>query len=214
MKRYYFLFVFGGLFFLASCKQTCENVKVGETELAASTKNFLKYNQGDKISFISNSGTLINLEVSRESSNYFICQKTTCDPLDPYKSSYCEYIEAPQESIFLSSDSTLIAIEASVFAYEPETELLYDAVRFTLSHVNSTTFASHITDVKFTSPEFNRSEIVDIDNFMSEEGEVKLREKTYKNVLTCKEAGLALYFTASEGIIGFEVNDQLYTPVN
>ena len=194
----------------SACKRTCENIKIGETALAINTKEFLKYKNGDQLVFENVNGETFTFTARTESTEYFICQKVTCDPLDPYKPSFCEYIEAPQESIFLQSDSLLIVIEASVFAYEPRTDLLYDAIRFTISHINSTTFASHVTDVKFTSPEFDKGQIVDIDDFMVQKDELVLRDQSYKDVLLCKDDQLALYFFTDEGIIGFDIKDETF----
>ncbi len=211
MKSYYIGLILVIILSCFSCSRTCENVKVGETDLSDETRAFFKYSDQEQVSFSTEDGGIISFQVSILESKHFICQEVTCDPLDPYKSSFCEYIEAPNYGIFLNSDSTLIAIEASVFAYEPETDLLYDAIRFTLSHVNASALASHVTDIKFDSPSFDKNNISDIDAFMVERDEVELRNKIYKNVLVCEDQDVALYITKEEGVVGFRIGEKTFT---
>ncbi|GLR19378.1 hypothetical protein [Portibacter lacus] len=210
MKNLIFVLAILGVAIVPGCKKTCENVKVGETTLAEETLNYLNYNKGDVVVFESSNGEDITFTVDRTDDIYFICQKVTCDPIDPYKSSFCEYVEAPITSIFLQSDSTLLGIEASVYAYEPETELFFDAVRFTISHVNDSAIASKVTNVKFTNPVFKQDEVTDIDDFVEERSSVEIENKTLENVLICKDSKVALYYQKGKGFAAFTIGNRDY----
>ena len=131
-------------------------------------------------------------------------------PNRPNKSSYCEYINAPIKETFLNSDSILLGIEASVFAYEPETQLFYDAVRFTISQENSSLNASYITDVKFDLETFDQESIQDIDKFMLKSEELMIGNNLFTNILYLEETDLSLYYQINEGFIAFKLRDELW----
>ena len=197
-----------------SCKQNCENVKVGEVELTDSANSFLVYEQGQQVSFSNQDGTVINFSANKTENVYFICQEITCRPIDPYKSDFCEYVEAPIIEMFLQSDSTLLGITATVQAYESESDLFYDPIKFTLSHVNDGITASHIIAARFTDPPFKKSEILDIDHYVSFQNSVVIRDKQLQDVYVFEDGDLAIYFKEGEGFVAFKTNGNLWLKDN
>jgi hypothetical protein len=211
MKILQYLLLLFAVVNTSNCKRTCENVKVGEVEYSATALSFFNYSDGEKITFVSSKGNTIEFTVDLVEEVYFICQKITCDPLDPYKSSYCEYLEAPQNTILLMSDSTLIALTATLQSYEPETDLIYEYVRFTLSHNNDSAAASYITDVRFTSPEFDKGDLTDIDAFVEERSSILLNDQTFTDVMVCEDEKLTLVYQRGKGFVGFSISGEVFT---
>jgi hypothetical protein len=183
---------------------------VGETQLSSETLSYFNYKQGDKVTFKAANGSEQVFSVNVNESKYFICQKITCNPLDPYENDYCEYIEAPIKEIFLNADSTLLGIEASVFAYETESDLFYESVRFTVSPFFGGITASHITQVRFTSPPFDQNQIPDIQNFVNGFETIQLNNKSYSNVLSFNNEGIGFYFNKESGFIAYEADGRLW----
>lgn len=195
----------------SNCKRTCENVKVGELEYSDSALSFFNYTDGEKITFASSSGNTREFTVDLVEEVYFICQKITCDPLDPYKSSYCEYLEAPQNSIFLTSDTTLIALTVALQNYEPESDLIYEYVNFTLSHNNDSAIANYINEVRFTEPVFDSDQLTGIDSFVQEKGSITMNDQTFTNVLISENEQLTLVYQKGIGFVGFSINGEVFT---
>lgn len=211
MIRIVFSFMISLCIFLSGCSRVCENVKVGEAFYSDVAQAFFTYNDGDKITFASQDGREIEFTVNVEEEKFFICQKITCNPIDPYKSSSCEYIEAPQNSVFLISDSTLIGLTASIQSYEAETDLLYEYVKFSISHNNDSAEASYITDVRFTSPTFDQSTISDIEEFAVERSIATLNDQEFEDVLLCADEKLSLFYQKYQGFIGFTLEGITYS---
>lgn len=196
-----------------SCSKHCDDKKIGETYLSNKTISYLNYMDGANVVYMNSKGEKRSLIVSRKLSTYQICQEIICDPIDPYKNATCEYIEAPLEEIFLQTDSLLLGIEASVFAYEPYTEKLYDAVRFTVSHVNSFIFASVVTDVKFDESFFDQSAISDIEHFTTHQHEVILNGIPYDHIEYYQEGNMELYYQENKGFLAFIIDGELWVEV-
>ena len=211
MKRSVFALVILASIFLAGCPKVCENIKVGDAKYSAEALGYFNYTNGDEVTFVSESGKEIVFDVNIQEELYHICQKITCDPLDPYKSSFCEYIESPQNSVFLNSDSTLIGFTIGIQAYEPETDLLYEFVKFTISHINDSAVASYISDVRFTSPIFDKKTIIDIEEFVIERSTITLNNNVYEDVLVCEDEKLALFYQKANGIVGLTINGETFT---
>ena len=210
MRKCLSILVILAIVLIAGCRKVCENVKVGDADYSAEAQAFFNYKQGDLITFTSASGDEITFTVNVLEEKFFICQKVTCDPLDPYKSSYCEYIESPQNSVFLNSDSTLLGFTIGIQAYEPESDLLYEYVKFTISHVNDSAEASYITDVRFETPTFDKETITDIEEYVKELASVELNNKTYNDVLVCADDKLALIYQKGEGFVGLSIGNVSY----
>lgn len=206
-----FLLLIGFYLSFSGCQRTCENVKVGEVDFAPATNSFLLYQDDQELTFQNDQEDAIAFTVMRTESNYFICQKITCTPIDPYKSSFCEYIEAPSVEIILQTDSLLLVLNAGIFAYEPETELLYDALRFSVSYVNESLTASHITDIGFDEPVFDQDYIQDIDRYSLFAGRLTLQGRAYDKVHYFETESLAFYFAEGTGFVAFKINNELYT---
>jgi hypothetical protein len=211
MKTLYFLLLLLIGLSLSNCKRTCENIKVGDVEYSEEARSFFNYDDGARVSFQTLDGKTIDFTVSVQEETYFICQKITCDPLDPYKSSYCEYLEAPQNSVFLLSDSTLLGLTVALQSYEPETDLIYEYVKFTMSHNNDSAVASYISEVRFTSPEFVKSQVTDIDEYVVERSSITLNEVDFTDVLVCEDEKLTLVYQKKSGFAGFSINGEVYT---
>lgn len=195
---------------LGSCNRTCENVKVGDVEFSSEVTNFLVYDQDEQVVFSNADGDEITFRANIQENVYFICQKITCSPADPYKSDFCEYIESPIVEMFLLSDSTLLGVTASIAAYEPESDLLYDPIGFTLSHVNDGINASHITGARFTDPPFRKSDIDDIDNYVTYFTRVDLRNEELNDVYVFEQDNLAFYFKEYDGFLAFRIDDEIW----
>jgi len=208
IKSFCLLFLF--FIMLSGCSRKCENIKVGETQLSSETLSFFNYIQDEKITFQTSNGSEQVFSVNIMENKYFICQKITCKPLDPYENDYCEYIEAPIKEVFLNSDSTLLGIDASVFAYEPESDLFYESVRFTISPFSGGLTASHITQVRFTNPEFDKNNIPDIQNLVDDFQTIQFNNISYTNVLSFRKDGIGFYFNKESGFIAFEVDGKIW----
>ena len=208
------IILYSGVFFsvllIFNCNSKCENVEVGSTSLSDMSLSFFGYSDNQFVEFQNEKGQIKAFAVRNNEGHYFICQNVTCNPLDPYKSSFCEYIDAPIMECFLNSDSILLAIEASVFAYKPETQLFYDAVRFTVSHEHNSLTASYITDVKFDLETFDQDDISDIDKFLLYNKELMIDNVLFSNVLYLEETDLSLYYQIGEGFLAFKLGDELW----
>ncbi len=194
----------------SSCNRTCEDVQVGETELSAQAENFLVYEADQLITFKNTKDELITFKASITESEFQICQKVTCRPVDPYKSNYCEYLSSPIVELFLQSDSTLLGITASVNQYETESDLLYDAIKFNLSHVNDGIQASHITAARFTDPPFQKSDLVDIDHFVQFHGVIDLEGQDFYDIMAFEHGGMAFYFKEYVGFVAFRTKTDIW----
>ena len=203
------LFLIG--LFQFSCNKTCENIKVGEVALSAQAQNYLVYSSDQQVEFKNQDGIVRTFTATITENVYFLCQKITCKPLDPYKSNFCEYIEAPITEMFLSSDSTLLGITATVSAYETESDLFFDPIKFTLSHVNASIDASHITAARFTDPPFKKADILDIENFVGFKNVIEIGTETFYDVFFYEDGDYAFYFKEYDGFIAFKTPNNTWT---
>lgn len=195
------------------CGDLCPpDEKVGEIDLDEDTKAWLPYDGTETLIFSDQDGNELSITAinGKEESIDMACVKQICtepDDFDP--NSTCEFYDA--ESIrftFGNLDNFLADIGCFSEVVRPESEEFYQVLNVTVSYGNAIGTGKLLTK---TIPE-QAITLADVnqDNPFTLIPSVTLNGQTYNEVLKSEDVNLTVYYSKSQGLVGFETDTETW----
>ena len=206
------------LFFLAASLSNCGDVcppdeKVGEINLHADTKAWMPYDGSETLIFVNQEGDELEITAQngKETSIDMACTKQICtepDDFDP--NSTCEFYDS-EANRFVFSNMVNFTADILYFSevVRPNSEEFYQSLRVALSYQEGFFGMGQLITKTIPEQNINPSE-VGIEKPFSLEPSVTLNGKTYNNVLKSVDFSMTIYFSKSEGLVGFETADETW----
>jgi hypothetical protein len=208
-----FFLLLVSLIFLVSCNTSCEDKKVGDVNLLNSSNSFLPYTDGQKLKFIANDNSKIELSTKIEASQKSrLCVKFICKLFsDPFKNAKCEFFDAETKTVsFTNSNNSFIAtLGLHIDLYEGESELFYDLFSASLSTDNVIIEGQLPLEPHFTSPKFDETSLP-LSNRINLKNEVILSGQKFESVYELRSNGDYMYFQKGKGLVAFIILGKVF----
>jgi uncharacterized membrane protein YcgQ (UPF0703/DUF1980 family) len=206
---------------ITSCFSHCDSNKVGSEKLLNTSKLFNPYSGKSLTKFVSSKNETLHLKITTENTINRNCVNFVCSlTADPFKSPPCEYVEGEAiVSTFTNANKNatdndwVLSLATSVDLYRSETKLFYDLLSVSLSTKDVIIQGVHPLEAHFTSPEYSKSTLSQI-NLLTSESAIVLNGHKYFDVLSASQNSNILYLKKQEGIIGFIVSGISYSKID